>query len=406
METQTSAKQPLWMAGLITQSMSGRPASGLMFFLGMDTEPPRAGIIAITRGLAVAMRAPMIRVRCQCSANRMLSQWVSSHPTHRVELNAAEFGETFTTYMGCESRLVRPYTGRSIPCGSRRHMICDAYGHEVGLASLPGAPFTDCHDAIAHELWRILMEAGVHVDVEPRGIFTTLIPTPVLLQPGPAPGAVPDAAIDVALAAPATARNATAGSRQPMQRWLFDVKTIFGGNGIYQCPRARDEQSGAVAERAHQVSGEYLRAARQADRQYSAPDTSPILDRLRSFGQTRGLVFGAYGEASPDVHALLTVAADGLAERQWRDMGARTQEEARSFIVSSLRRRLGLVICREFARHRIRRVPYIGVPRAVVEQRMQRGQLIGGPRARVPLYVPYADFYQYQAGAGRLADRA
>ena len=50
--------------------------------------------------------------------------------------------------------------------------------------------------------------------------------------------------------------------------------------------------------------------------------------------------------------------------------GARTQEEARSFIVSSLRRRLGLVICREFARHRIRRVPYIGVPRAVVERRL------------------------------------
>ena len=67
---------------------------------------------------------------------------------------------------------------------------------------------------------------------------------------------------------------------------------------------------------------------------------------------------------------------------------------------------VGLVICREFARHRIRRVPYIGVPRAVVERRMQRGQLIGGPQARVPLYVPYADFFQYQAGAGRLAGRA
>ena len=69
METHTSAKQPLWMAGLITQSMSGRPASGLMFFLGMDTEPPRAGIIAITRGLPVAMLAA-IHVRCQGSANR------------------------------------------------------------------------------------------------------------------------------------------------------------------------------------------------------------------------------------------------------------------------------------------------------------------------------------------------
>ena len=51
-------------------------------------------------------------------------------------------------------------------------------------------------------------------------------------------------------------------------------------------------------------------------------------------------------------------------------------------------------------------MPYIGVPRAVVERRMQRGQLIGGPQARVPLYVPYADFFQYQAGAGRLAGRA
>ena len=93
-----------------------------------------------------------------------------------------------------------------------------------------------------------------------------------------------------------------------------------------------------------------------------------------------------------------------------RGRPARTQEEARSFIVSSLRRRLGVVICREFARHRIRRVAYIhrraSRERAVVEQRMQRGQLIGGPQARVPLYVPYADFYQYQAGAGRLADRA
>ena len=115
---------------------------------------------------------------------------------------------------------------------------------------------------------------------------------------------------------------------------------------------------------------------------------------------------GLRAEKKPIIYALLTVAANGLAARQWRDMGARTQEEARSFIVSSLRRRLGLVICREFARHRIRRVPYIGVPRAVVERRMQRGQLIGGPQARVPLYVPYADFFQYQAGAGRLAGRA
>jgi hypothetical protein len=53
------------------------------------------------------------------------------------------------------------------------------------------------------------------------------------------PGSVPDAAIDVAMAAPDTARNATAGSRLPMQRWLFDVKTIFGGNGLSISARGR-----------------------------------------------------------------------------------------------------------------------------------------------------------------------
>jgi hypothetical protein len=35
----------------------------------------------------------------------------------------------------------------------------------------------------------------------------------------------------------------------------------------------------------------------------------------------------------------------------------------------------------------------------------EENQLVGS-QARVPLYVPYADFFQYQAGPGRLADRA
>ena len=71
----------------------------------------------------------------------------------------------------------------------------------------------------------------------------------------------------------------------------------------------------------------------------------------------------------PDARACVRRVRRGLARRARAAHGggrrARTQEEARSFIVSSLRRRLGLVICREFARRRIRRVPYIGVPRAV-----------------------------------------
>ena len=127
----------------------------------------------------------------------------------------------------------RTHTGSTASSGGRTAGP-PHHGGARGAAgrAVHGLPRHHCARALAHP------DGGRRARrrVEPRGIFTTLIPTPVLLQPGPAPGAVPDAAIDIALAAPATARNATAGSRLPMQRWLFDVKTIFGGNGLYQCP--------------------------------------------------------------------------------------------------------------------------------------------------------------------------
>ena len=62
-------------------------------------------------------------------------------------------------------------------------------------------------------------------------------------------------------------------------------------------------------------------------------------------------------------------AADELAKKRWRVMGARTQAEARGFFAHVLTERLGLVIVREMARHRLSRVHYVGMSRAVVEAR-------------------------------------
>ena len=49
-----AAKMPLASAGWMAQSMSGRPARCLMFFFGIETDPPRAGMIATTRGVDIA----------------------------------------------------------------------------------------------------------------------------------------------------------------------------------------------------------------------------------------------------------------------------------------------------------------------------------------------------------------
>ena len=73
---------------------------------------------------------------------------------------------------------------------------------------------------------------------------------------------------------------------------------------------------------------------------------------------------------------------------------------------SAARRRMGVAAVREFARHRLRRVPYVGVPRAVVEQRMQRealrNRMAGDPLAE----PPYADFFAFQVGPGGGCDCA
>ena len=56
-----------------------------------------------------------------------------------------------------------------------------------------------------------------------------------------------------------------------------------------------------------------------------------------------------------------------MAERSWRLMGARTADEMRSLMVSTARRRVGLAAVQAMARHRLARVPYVGVTLAVVQ---------------------------------------
>ena len=65
--------------------------------------------------------------------------------------------------------------------------------------------------------------------------------------------------------------------------------------------------------------------------------------RLQSYTPVRGCCVGAYGEASPDVHAILAEAATAMARQRWRAMGARDAAEARAFFVQRLRQRLGVV---------------------------------------------------------------
>ena len=217
-----------------------------------------------------------------------------------------------------------------------------------------------------------------------RLIFASLVPPAVLMARANPPAIVADAAVDVALPPCVTQR----GQRQSCQaealrRHLIDFKCVYGGGTLYRCARARDERGGAVAQRAHDEWGVYTRSARALDtRFYPAPQT-PVMDRLQAHGQVRVMAFGAYGEASPDVHHVLAAAATRHAQSTWRSSGARTQSEAYGYWLQAYRRDMGMTVVREMARHRLNRVPFVGVERRFVQERV-RAHVVHGDQGRLP----------------------
>jgi hypothetical protein len=73
--------------------MSGRPASGLMFFFGIETEPPRAGISATIRcggsGAEGAIPAGflILDVSCYLGVSECHTIMSSQPPLHRRPLS-------------------------------------------------------------------------------------------------------------------------------------------------------------------------------------------------------------------------------------------------------------------------------------------------------------------------------
>ena len=94
------------------------------------------------------------------------------------------------------------------------------------------------------------MESGISVELEPRRIFQTLIPTGVLMSSKQPPAIIPDASAHVALPRSATARGVPQPTQAlPAKRLIFDIKTTYGGSTWYGTARARDEQSVALTGR-------------------------------------------------------------------------------------------------------------------------------------------------------------
>ena len=124
----------------------------------------------------------------------------------------------------------------------------------------------------------------------------------------------------------------------------------------------------AVDRRAATLPAEYQRHARSIDQQYGgvqAGQVGPVESKLLSFPRLRRWVFGAWGEASEDIHLLVHQLASSRLKHQqvlegrgrWR---RRSDEAELAMLTGQVRRTLSLVAVRSQARCLLQRLTGLG----------------------------------------------
>ena len=113
----------------------------------------------------------------------------------------------------------------------------------------------------------------------------------------------------------------------------------------------------------------------------SRPQDSP---KKACHGRIWGLVCGAFGEASSDVHALVDKLAGGRASRDWACMGCHDLPESKSLLGQHLYRSLGLVTVRALARLHLNGQAHVWDGTQQQRRRANVMQLQSSTRGRVP----------------------
>ena len=105
----------------------------------------------------------------------------------------------------------------------------------------------------------------------------------------------------------------------------------------------------------------------------------PLVRRLRTFPRLQGLVVGAFGEGSEDLHHLVSCLADSRERYVANSSGYALSERERSQIIGQIRRRLSTSFIRAIALCTINRAAYTGLTaqaaadRRAWEMRLERG---------------------------------
>ena len=302
--------------------------------------------------------------------DKFSTTWIPAWPDRDAYLSNAEFGEVAPFYYGLPSPACAMLIGERI--GATRTVL-DEHGCNLATATLPGDGWRTQHDAIK---WRIagdMAEMQARAATEVYGLFAAYIP-----QQGRArldgetarkrQGLVPDFLL-------------YADWGGPERPFLLELKTLHFGTSTYSHEARRCD---AVARRARAVPAEYVTKARITDQRYCGTplgELGPVSHQLQTYDRVRGLVFGSWAEASPDVEQLLGTLARKGAAHHWRELGCQSDATAVGTLAWMLRRRWGITALRENARLKLERLAFVGRGAAAAASRRLRAASYHAARA-------------------------
>ena len=295
------------------------------------------------------------------------SQWLLTLPGHDTMLSSEEFSECVAAMLCLGSPACSPHLGTRVGRSS-----VDRFGDKVMAAAVAGDGWRRRHDTIKMRILSLLRWSGIEVDCEVFNIFSGLIPQQGLsrLEQGrKRQGLVPDFRV----------RLPTVGGGGPQgeEVVLAELKVISCCPTRY--PRNPCPIQKAVDKRASTLPAEYRQHARKVDTEYGGVlqgVVGPVEAKLLSFPPLRKWVFGAWGEASEDVHLLVKDLAKSRAkhlqqlEGRWR-WSRRSEEAEVAVLTGQVRRLLSLEAVRSQARCLLDRVRGLGAGAAQAARRRQ-----------------------------------
>ena len=317
--------------------------------------------------------------------DKLSSAWLLCLPGPDSALSSAEFGEGFANFLCLPSPACQPRLGEEVP-GRGRGRVC-RYGDTVANATMKGDGPRRRHDAMKLVIRGLLTWAGIPTVCEVFNLFADCIPQDGLarIERGRRrQGLVPDFKL-----------RGKGGEGE----LLCELKTMSACKSRY--PLNPQPGVRAVDRRAEGLTADYARKARNTDREYGGTPRPPppqqgiqqpprvvgrVEARLLSYGRVRGWVFGAWSEASNEVHSMVQRVAEARMEVADLQPGVRGAPRSKTVqlaqLVGHVRRKLSINAVQQTSRLLLDRLQLLGDGATEAAGRRDRAVVVEAVAAR------------------------